>query len=179
MFDLLDNVYVYLFIFILIITTINSFIKRNIEMRREIKEYPIKEYVNKVISSVNKMDGGQFEDFMSFIFEEMGYNVRQTPKTRDGGKDLILNTKDGKIYVEIKRYASKNLISSSLILKLIGSAVSDGVDKCIFLTTSGYTNDAMEVAKKSKVDIKLIDIDGFIDMVKSCRADKVLSYLGY
>lgn len=176
---MLDNVYLYIFIFILIITTINAAIKRNIDMRREIKEYPIKEYVNKVISSVNRMDGGQFEDFMSFIFEEIGYSVKQTPKTRDGGKDLILNTKDGKVYVEIKRYSSKNLISSSLILKLIGSAVSDGVNKCIFLTTSGYTKDAIETARKSKVDIKLIDIDGFIDMVKDCRSDRVLNYLGY
>lgn len=176
---MLDNVYIYLFIFILIITSINSLIRRNIDMRREIKEYPVKEYVNKVISSVNRMDGGQFEDFMSFIFGELGYSVKQTPKTRDGGKDLILNTSDGKVYVEIKRYASKNLVSSSLVLKLIGSAVSDGVNKCIFLTTSGYTGDAIETARKSKVDIKLIDIDGFIDMVKDCRSDRILNYLGY
>lgn len=147
--------------------------------KKEVTEKPTKEYINKVIRSVNKMSGSQFEDFVGFIFKEIGYKVKQTPKTRDGGKDLILHTKNKKIYVEVKRYASKNLISSSLVLKLIGSAVSDGVNECIFLTTSGYTKDAIDTAENSKVKIKLIDIDGFIDILKVCNTNKVLRYLGY
>lgn len=143
------------------------------------KQKPIEDYIDKVIKSINSMDGHQFEDFISYIYKELGYTVRQMPKTRDGGKDLILRTKEGKVYVEIKRYSSKNLVSSPLILKLIGSAVSDGVNNCIFLTTSGYTNDAKELAKNSKVKIKLIDINGVVDMVKKCNSNKVLSYLGY
>ena len=83
------------------------------------------------------------------------------------------------MYVEIKRYASSNLVTAPLVLKLIGSAVSDGVNKCLFLTTSGYTNDAIDTAEKSKVDIKLVDINGFVDMCKMCDADNVLRYLGY
>lgn len=147
--------------------------------KKEIKEKPTREYVNKVIGSINKMNGGQFEDFISFLFKEMGYKVQQTPKSRDGGKDLILKTQKGKVYVEIKRYASKNLVSSPLVLKLIGSAVSDGVNNCIFLTTSGYTNDAIDLAENSKVNVNLIDINGVIDMIKMCNSDKVLKYLGY
>lgn len=147
--------------------------------KKEQREYPINVYIDKVISSVNKMNGSEFEDFVEYIFKEMGFKAEQTPKTRDGGKDLILSTKDGKMYVEIKRYASSNLVTSPLVLKLIGSAVSDGVNKCLFLTTSGYTNDAIDTAEKSKVDIKLIDINGFVDMCKMCDADNVLRYLGY
>lgn len=147
--------------------------------KKEISEKPTRDYVDKVIKSINSMNGSQFEDFIGFIFKELGYKVQQTPKTRDGGKDLILKTKEGKIYVEVKRYASKNLISSPLVLKLIGSAVSDGVNNCIFLTTSKYTNDAIELADNSKVKIKLIDIDGVVDMIKKCNSNRVLGYLGY
>lgn len=150
-----------------------------VRKKRAIKSKPTKDYINKVINSINSMNGHQFEDFISFIYKELGYTVRQTPKTRDGGKDLVLRTKEGKVYVEIKRYSSKNLVSSPLLLKLIGSAVSDGVNNCIFLTTSGYTSDAKELAKNSKVKIKLIDINGVVDMVKKCNSNKVLSYLGY
>lgn len=147
--------------------------------RKEIKDKPVKDYINKVIISINKMNGAEFEDFVGFIFKEMGFKVKQTPKTRDGGKDLIIKTAKGKAYVEVKRYSSNNPISSSLVLKLIGSAVSDGVNECIFLTTSRYTCDAIDLADNSKVNIKLIDLDGFKDMIKKCNSGRVLGYLGY
>lgn len=166
-------------IFSIILYYVGLAINKMKSQRKEKEEYPINVYINKVISSVNKMNGSQFEDFVEYIFKEMGFKVKQTPKTRDGGKDLILTTEDGRIYVEIKRYATSNLVSSTLILKLIGSAVSDGVEKCLFLTTSGFTNDAIDTAEKSKVEIKLVDINGFVDMCKMCDSDNVLRYLGY
>lgn len=147
--------------------------------RKEIKDKPVKDYLNKVILSINKMNGSEFEDFVSFVFKELGFKVKQTAKTRDGGKDLILKTTKGKVYVEVKRYSSKNPISSSLVLKLIGSAVSDGINECIFLTTSRYTKDALELVENSKVNVKLIDLDGFKDMIKKCNSGRVLGYLGY
>ncbi len=147
--------------------------------KRIIKQKPTKDYIAKVIRSINKMNGSQFEDFVGFVFREAGYKVYQTKKTRDGGKDLILKTDKGKMYVEIKRYASRNLVSSSHVLKLIGSAVSDGVKQCLFVTTSGYTKDAIELAESSKVDVKLIDLNGFEDILKACNFNRVLRYLGY
>ena len=151
----------------------------NVSEKRELKQRAVKDYINKVIYRINEMNGSQFEDFVEFVFRDIGYNVKQSPKTRDGGKDLILTTKKGKVYVEIKRYSSRNLVSSSLVLKLIGSAVSDGVYECIFLTTSGYTKDAINTAENSKVKIKLIDIDGFIDILKCCNHNNIMRYLGY
>lgn len=168
---------VFVIIFYLALYYISLQLGKFIRRKKEIKNKPTKEYVNKIIDAINKMNGNQFEDFISFIFNELGYRVKQTPKTRDGGKDIILNTKKGKVYVEVKRYASKNLISSPLLLKLIGSAVSDGVNKCLFLTTSGYTKDAIALAKSSKISINLIDLDGVIDMAKKCNYNRVLRYL--
>lgn len=137
----------------------------------------IKKYIIRVLSAIRSMDGHEFEDFTAFIFKEIGYNVIQTPKTRDGGKDLILRNKSGDIYVEIKRYASNNLISSPHVLKLIGSTVSDGAKECIFITTSGYTQDAINLALTSKVKISLLDMDGFVDILKKCNKKRVLKYI--
>ena len=33
--------------------------------------------------------------------------------------------------------------------------------------------------KKINIDIKLIDLDGFIDICKVCDQEKILNYLGY
>lgn len=150
-----------------------NFVRRKKAPKRKVT----KDYIDNVIKAINRMDGGQFEDFVGFLFREMGYRVKQTPKTRDGGKDLVLNTQKGKVYVEVKRYASKNLISSTLVLKLIGSAVSDGVNRCLFLTTSGYTKDAVALAESSKIRIDLVDLDGIIDMLKKCNSNRVMKYL--
>lgn len=175
----LNNVYLYVFLFFVSIAWIKFFIQKLVQEKREKKEYPIRLYTNKILQSVNNMTGSQFEDFVEYIYKSIGYKVKATPKTRDGGKDLIIYTNSGKIYVEVKRYESSSLITSSLVLKLIGSAASDGVKKCIFLTTSGFTKDAIKTANNSKIKVDLIDIEGFLDICKQCNQNKVLNYLKY
>lgn len=177
-----DNIYVSIFLILMFLMWANVLVGNFREKRRinkEIKEYPINVYINKILQRVENMTGSQFEDFVSYVFSDIGYRVKPTKKTRDGGKDLILYTKQGKVYVEIKRYSNNNLITSPLVLKLIGSSATDGVKKCIFLTTSYFTKDAIETAEKSKIDIKLIDLEGFIDICKVCDQEKILNYLGY
>lgn len=175
---MLDNVYSYIFIFVTVVAWINVAITSYRERKRVIKTYPIDIYIDKILQAVNNMTGSEFEDFIRYVFADIGYDVKSTPKSRDGGKDLILKTKQGKVYVEIKRYSSKNLVSAPLVLKLIGSAATDGVKKCIFLTTSGYTKDAIATAENSKIDIELIDFNGFVDLCKRCDRNRILGYLG-
>lgn len=174
-----DNVYLSIFIIFFMWAVIKASFQKSVRTKREIKEYPVKLYIDKVASAVQRMNGHEFEEFVGYIFSSLGYETQITSKSRDGGKDLILGTGKGKIYVEVKRYAENNLISSPLILKLVGSAANDGVSKCIFLTTSGYTKDAIETAERSKINIDLLDYEGFIDLCKECKQDNILTFLGY
>lgn len=168
-----------MFVWCILAYIIGLVINKTVIKKRHDVEMDDRAYYNKIVASINKMNGSQFEDFVGYIFKDLGIKAKATPKTRDGGKDFILKTKDGTVYVEVKRYSSKNLISSPTVLKLLGSAVSDGVAKCLFITTSRFTKDAINLAENSKIPIELIDIDGFLDMCKKCNKGGVLNYLGY
>lgn len=146
---------------------------------KEYKKIQVQEYQDKIIHSINNMSGRDFECFVGFIFECLGYKVNVTQASRDGGKDLIIK-KDGiTTYVELKRYASKNKINSTQVLKLIGSACADGVHNVIFITTSSYSNDCCNIQSNKNMNIQLLDLNDFIDMCMECPQWEVLERLGY
>lgn len=124
-----------------------------------------------------KLDGFQFEEFCSMLFSLNGIKNDVTSKTGDGGKDLILRTKEGKIYVECKHYAPNNAISSPLIIKLIGSCSMDNIDKALFITTSYYSKDAIDTMDNSQnVEIKRFYLNDILDM-SATNTKYVLNWL--
>lgn len=148
--------------------------------KKRLKELPIKEYEEKIINSINRFNGRDFEFFMGFIFEQLGYSSFVSQATRDGGKDIILKNKGEKIYVECKRYASTNKITSTLVQKLVGASIGDGVNKCYFVTTSDFTDDARNYARSCKnVDIELFNLTDILELCKKCDHNTVAKWLGY
>lgn len=53
------------------------------------------------------LSGYEFERELGNLFEQMGYKVQHTPKTGDGGVDLILSGKSGKTVVQCKAHNKK------------------------------------------------------------------------
>lgn len=139
------------------------------------KKISDEEYKNKVERAISYMNGYEFEDFMVLLFNSLGHKAKRTKGSRDMGKDIILNKN---CYVECKCF-SKGNVTSPMVNKLIGSAVSDGISKCMFITTSGYTKDAITVIQKasSNIDIEYWYLD---DILRSCmkvNRDRILNYL--
>ena len=87
-----------------------------------------------------------FEIFVAKIFEQNGYYVYHTRKTNDGGKDIIVEKNNIKIYIECKYWNAHNAIGREAIQKLVGAAIMDGVQNAIFITTSGYNQNAITAA---------------------------------
>ena len=149
---------------------VSLWIGNKIRSNRYNREIPIRIYEGKVLAAISCMDGYEFEDFMAFIFKQLGYRVKQTPRSGDGGKDLILKGKDGIIYVECKRYSGENKVSRGLVQKLVGATVSDGYDKCLFVTTSDYTKEAREYAANCKgVNVEIYNLDDILKICKQCN----------
>lgn len=87
-----------------------------------------------------------FEIFVAKIFEQNGYYVYHTRKTNDGGKDIIVEKNNIKIYIECNYWNAHNAIGREAIQKLVGAAIMDGVQNAIFITTSGYNQNAITAA---------------------------------
>jgi len=96
-----------------------------------IKNFENPDYVSiqkEVENHIIKKDSSpyKFEGLMGSLFENMGYKVEYTKKSRDGGKDFILYV-NGERYaiVEVKRWKDK--VGVDLIRQLRGVQFEDNV----------------------------------------------------
>ena len=99
------------------------------------------------LSDLKRMHPFKFEDYVAKLYKNMGYSVKQTKRTGDGGKDIVA-TKNGQTYfVECKRYSDP--INVHKMRDFVGACVLGGKDvKGIYVTTSSFTNDAKSEAKR-------------------------------
>ena len=89
-----------------------------------------------------------FERLIIDLMLAMGYggqgSSRHLGKTGDGGVDgVIYQDKLGldPIFLQAKRYAPGNTVSSETILAFVGALDGQNADKGVFVTTSAFSND--------------------------------------
>ena len=116
------------------------------------------------LSDLKRMHPFKFEDYVAKLYKNMGYSVKQTKRTGDGGKDIVA-TKNGQTYfVECKRYSDP--INVHKMRDFVGACVLGGKDvKGIYVTTSSFTNDAKSAA--NRIGIKMIDGNKLMSMIRS------------
>lgn len=97
-----------------------------------------------------------FEEYCALLFRSEGYEANTTSRTRDGGYDIEMVSPDGKsAIVECKCYGPANKVGRDTIQKLVGANALRHADRMVFVTTSDYTPEAREYARK--VGVELID----------------------
>lgn len=113
--------------------------------------------------SYYSMTWQQFEDAIAQLFRNLGYQVRQTPRSGDGGKDAIL-VKDGiKYVVECKRYGEAKCIGRPDLQKFFAAMHHEGAVEAIYVNTGRFSPQAIEYAKTWAVT--LYDRDTFPSLV--------------
>ena len=116
------------------------------------------------LNDLKRMHPFKFEDYVAKLYKNMGYSVKQTKRTGDGGKDIVA-TKNGQTYfVECKRYSDP--INVHKMRDFVGACVLGGKDvKGIYVTTSSFTNDAKSAA--NRIGIQMIDGNKLMSMIRS------------
>lgn len=113
---------------------------------------------------VDKLDPWQMQDLVGGLLQAMKYNVRISPKGPDGGVD-ILAYKDAFgfeqpiIKVQVKH--RKSTAGAPEIQQLLGANPLKA--NCLFVSTGGFTSQAMIVAKQNSV--KLIDLEELVQLI--------------
>lgn len=113
------------------------------------------------IYDIDKMDGIQFEHYLSTLFKSQGYNVKVTKATGDYGADLVLTKESEKIVVQAKRY-SKN-VGISAIQEISASKSYYNATRAWVVSNSFFTKSAIELAQSNNVE--LLDRKALIDLV--------------
>lgn len=103
----------------------------------------------------------EFETYCANLFQTNGYQglsveAKTTKATNDGGYDVFLRFSDGTTGImECKCYAEHNTVSRPLVQKLVGANQVVHADKLFFVTTSSFSNGALEYARLC--DVECID----------------------
>jgi restriction system protein len=109
----------------------------------------------------------EFQDLVAALLRGMGYYTPfVAPPGKDGGVDIIayrdpLGTVTPRIKVQVKHRQGSARVDE--VRQLMGLLQKDG-DVGMFISTSGFTSDAVSAARGSHVHVELIDLSRFIEL---------------
>jgi hypothetical protein len=106
------------------------------------------------------------EHVLRAALEDLGFDARLTPPSKDGGKDIVLECMERgtrrSYIVEVKHWVSGQSVPGSHLKKFLHVVVNEKHDSGLFLSTSGFARNAydslvhlehkrMRVAGKDKI----------------------------
>lgn len=118
-------------------------------------------YLAKHPELMYKIDPRKFEELVAELLARQGYTPTLTPRTRDGGYDIMATRSDSlgdHLYlVECKRYAPENKVGVAQVRGIYGVAKAHAANKAVLVTTSSFSCDALAFATPLKYDLALHD----------------------
>lgn len=123
-----------------------------------------KEFIQDRVAS---LDWSEMQDLVAEILIAMGYRSRVSPTGADRGQDIFaspdgLGLQDPRIFVEVK-HRPNQAMGSNEIRSFLGGRVNG--DRCLYVSTGGFTKDARYEAERSAIPITLIDLPQFCELL--------------
>jgi restriction system protein len=123
--------------------------------------------IQDLLQQVKRCSPSFFEQLVVDLLVKMGYGgtardaAQVVGRSGDGGIDGIV--KEDKlgldvIYLQAKRW--EGVVGRPEIQKFVGALAGHGARKGVFITTSNFTNEALEYAQNPVNNIKIVLIDG-------------------
>ena len=111
-----------------------------------------------------ELSSGTFEELVAELLEDMGYDVKLTPRTRDGGRDIIAVFKlphaDILTIVDCKHFAKHRKIGPDIVQRLLWVADrNDKASQAMLVTTSSFTSGSKIIEKEYKWKLSLKDFN--------------------
>jgi restriction system protein len=103
------------------------------------------------LSSIDGMDGRQFEEFLAVLFVHLGYRVQHVGMSHDFGADLVLTSPRKRIVVQAKRYNGN--VGIGAVQEALGAVQYYRGTRGMVVASSGFTESARELAARSGVEL--------------------------
>jgi len=107
------------------------------------------------IYTIDSMDGYEFEDFLVKLFKKKGCEVQATPKGKDQGADLFVESFGQKMVIQAKNYQGN--VGNSAVQEVIAAKEFYSCNDGMVITNRYFTPSAKELALRAS--IKLVDRD--------------------
>lgn len=119
------------------------------------------------------MNPKQFEELVCEHFRQKGYEAKTTSYSNDYGVDVFATKGKEKIAVQAKMYGSgTRKINRQMVMELHGAKDYFDCTKAIIATDGVLLADAIEVARKLKIDILSIDASTVLTKTKKTSNEK-------
>lgn len=115
---------------------------------------------------VSKLSWDEMQNLVAGLLRAMGYKTRVSPTGPDRGKDIVASP-DGfgfespRIVVEVKHRSGA--MGSNEIRSFLGGR--HDADKGLYVSTGGFTKDALYEAERAKIPLALMDIDELVEAI--------------
>ena len=116
---------------------------------------------------IKRMSPRDFEFFVADIFEELGFSVKVTQATRDGGKDIIATKATPIPYtliIECKHWGENHKVDVNVVRSVYGVQMAMQANQSVIVTSSRFTKDTRVFAKERKNLMALYDIDDLLKL---------------
>lgn len=120
------------------------------------------------LESIKEMHHFEFEHFMKEVFELLGYKAKLTPKTGDGGKDILLHKNKELVLVECKRF-NKTKVTRPDIQKFHSAIIDMDAARGYFVTTGTFTKQAIDYALNKSIE--LINGEELIELLQKATIE--------
>ena len=117
---------------------------------------------------IKRMTPRDFEILVADIFEKLGFSVKITPKTRDGGKDIIATKATPIPYtliIECKHWGESHKVDVSVVRSVYGVQMATQANQSVIVTSSKFTKDARKFAEERENLMALWDIDDLLNLI--------------
>lgn len=124
---------------------------------------------SEILNTILSKHPTEFEKLVVQLLQKMGYGgeVNEsgsiTKQSNDGGIDGIIKEDIlgfGRIYIQAKRYKAANTVGREEIQKFVGALAVAQSNKGVFITTSSFSNGAINYANSLNGSTTVILIDG-------------------
>ncbi|KGP90542.1 restriction endonuclease [Pontibacillus chungwhensis BH030062] len=110
------------------------------------------------MNEIDQMSGTEFEQFVSKLYEGLGYSTQLTPLTGDYGADILTVKKKVKTAIQTKCYGKDKKVGVNAINEVLGGAGYWKANRKVVLTNRSFSNSAIKSAQRN--DVTLIDREG-------------------
>ncbi len=108
------------------------------------------------------LPAGDFEELVAELLSHQGFSLWRTPRTRDGGFDLVALRRESigsqLILVECKRYSPDRPVTVEPVRQLYGLVRAHGATSGLLVTTSRFTRDAFAFQRAVEYQLALREL---------------------
>ena len=106
-----------------------------------------------LLEQIRSVDRFQFEKLIGLIYRKLGYDVtRRGGANPDGGIDLIIRKDGQSVAVQCKQWKASR-VGVKPVREFLGALTDADIPQGRFITLNGYTNQAMQFAKRHDIEI--------------------------